>query len=67
MGADPVARPGAAPAAEALRIERHKRTRRDRLERAVTLASPILLLVVWEAATVVQFVDVRFFPRPSLV
>jgi len=67
VGADPVARPGAAPAAEALRIERHKRTRRDRLERAVTLASPILLLVVWEAATVVQFVDVRFFPRPSLV
>ncbi len=67
MGAASVARSAAEPATEALLAERRKRRRRDRLERAVTLASPILLLVLWELVTVLQLVDVRFFPRPSLV
>jgi NitT/TauT family transport system permease protein len=68
MGAGSVAQP-AAPTAptEALQRERRKRLRRERAERVVTLASPILLLVVWEAVTRLQLVDVRFFPRPSLV
>lgn len=52
---------------DALLRERRKRQRRDRLERAVTLSSPVILLAVWEAVTILQLVDVRFFPRPSLV
>lgn len=65
MGAGSVARP--ADPTQALRRERRKRLRRDRAERLVTLASPILLLGVWEAVTLLQLVDTRFFPRPSLV
>jgi NitT/TauT family transport system permease protein len=68
MGAGSIARPAApTAAAEALQRERRDRVRRDRAERLVTLASPILLLLVWEAVAVLQLVDVRFFPRPSLV
>ncbi|MGH2377947.1 MAG: ABC transporter permease [Candidatus Limnocylindria bacterium] len=72
MGAEPVVRPtgaaaGAGAGMDALHRERGKRVRRDRLERLVTLASPLILLAVWEAVTVLQLVDVRFFPRPSLV
>lgn len=68
MGVESVARSVGVPTAtEALLRERRKRQRRDRLERAVTLASPILLLVIWEVVTILQLVDVRFFPRPSLV
>lgn len=68
MGAEHVA-PGARVSAgmEALLRERRRRQRRDRLERAVTLTSPIILLIVWEIVAVLQLVDVRFFPRPSLV
>jgi NitT/TauT family transport system permease protein len=70
MGESDVVRPAAptvAPVAAAVLVERRKRLRRDRVERLVTLASPVLLLVVWEAVTVGQLVDTRFFPRPSLV
>lgn len=68
MGAEHVA-PAARVSAgmEALLRERRRRQRRDRLERAVTLTSPIILLIVWEIVAVLQLVDVRFFPRPSLV
>lgn len=69
MGARDVAAPvagGDGPMEAALR-ERRKRQRRDRIERLVTLTSPIILLLVWEAVARLQLVDVRFFPRPSLV
>jgi NitT/TauT family transport system permease protein len=52
---------------DALVRERRRRQRRDRLERMVTLTSPLILLVVWEIVAVLELVDVRFFPRPSLV
>ena len=58
---------GAAGPLEAAARERRRRQRRDRIELAVTLTSPIILLLVWEAVARLQLVDVRFFPRPSLV
>jgi len=68
MGAEHVAGGARVPAGmEALLRERRRRQRRDRLERVVTLTSPLILLVVWEVVAVLQLVDVRFFPRPSLV
>lgn len=70
MGAGSVAeaRPAEAPAAvEAVRRERRRREKRDRLERVVTIASPVILLVLWEVVARLQLVDVRFFPRPTLV
>lgn len=68
MGAEDVARGVRVSAGmEALLRERRRRQRRDRLERAVTLSSPLILLVIWEVVAVLQLVDVRFFPRPSLV
>jgi len=68
MGAEDVARGVHVSAGmEALLRERGRRQRRDRLERAVTLTSPLILLVIWEVVAVLQLVDVRFFPRPSLV
>lgn len=36
-------------------------------ERILGIASPIALLVVWEAAARLHFIDVRFFPAPSSV
>ena len=67
MGAH-VARPVPALAGmEAVLRERSRRQRRERLERLVMITSPIILLVVWEAVAIVGLVDIRFFPRPSLV
>ena len=67
MGAH-VARPVPALAGmEAVLKERSRRQRRERLERLVMITSPIILLVVWEAVAIVGLVDIRFFPRPSLV
>jgi NitT/TauT family transport system permease protein len=68
MGAERVARPVAALAGmEAVLKERSRRQRRERLERLVTITSPAILLVVWELVAILRLVDVRFFPRPSLV
>jgi ABC-type nitrate/sulfonate/bicarbonate transport system permease component len=36
-------------------------------ERILGIASPIALLVVWEAAARLHFIDTRFFPAPSSV
>ncbi|HEX9267679.1 MAG TPA: ABC transporter permease [Candidatus Limnocylindria bacterium] len=67
MGAH-VARPVPALAGmEAVLKERTRRQRRERLERLVMITSPIILLVLWEAVAIVGLVDIRFFPRPSLV
>ncbi|TME27654.1 MAG: hypothetical protein E6I66_13300, partial [Chloroflexi bacterium] len=52
---------------EAVLRERSRRQRRERLERLVMITSPIILLVVWEVVAIVGLVDIRFFPRPSLV
>lgn len=68
MGAESVAQPVRIPAGlEATLRERRRRHRRDRLERLVSLSSPLILLIVWEVVAVLQLVDVRFFPRPTLV
>jgi NitT/TauT family transport system permease protein len=68
VGAEQVARGDRVPAGlEALLRERRRRQRRERLERVVTVTSPLILLAVWEIVAVLQLVDVRFFPRPSLV
>src|SRR5438093_8917919 len=52
---------------EAVLRERSRRQRRERLERLVMITSPIILLIVWEVVAIVGLVDIRFFPRPSLV
>jgi len=68
VGAEQVARGDRVAAGlEALLRERRRRQRRERLERVVTVTSPLILLAVWEIVAVLQLVDVRFFPRPSLV
>jgi len=69
MGAEHVARPAVAALAgmEAVVRERNRRQRRERIERLVTVTSPIILLVVWEVVAILGLVDIRFFPRPSLV
>ena len=36
-------------------------------ERILGVASPILLLAVWELAARFHFIDTRFFPAPSSV
>ena len=36
-------------------------------ERFIGLATPILLLVVWEVAAQLKLIDVRFFPPPSSI
>lgn len=56
-----------AAATAALLRERQIRRQRDRIERTVTLTSPLVLLLVWETVARLELVDVRFFPRPSLV
>jgi NitT/TauT family transport system permease protein len=40
---------------------------RPPLERAVSIASPILLLVVWEIAARLHWIDVRILPAPTVV
>ena len=68
MGAEHVARPVAALAGmEAVVRERTRRQRRERIERLVTVTSPVILLIVWEVVAILGLVDIRFFPRPSLV
>jgi ABC-type nitrate/sulfonate/bicarbonate transport system permease component len=68
MGAQHVARPVAALAGmEAVVRERNRRKRRERVERLVMVTSPVILLVVWEVVAILGLVDIRFFPRPSLV
>jgi NitT/TauT family transport system permease protein len=36
-------------------------------ERILGIASPILLLAIWEAAARLNFIDTRFFPAPSSI
>jgi NitT/TauT family transport system permease protein len=39
--------------------------RRPRLERVMTVLSPLLILAAWEAASLLGIIDARFFSRPS--
>ena len=41
--------------------------RRRRRERILTLTSPVVLIVVWEALSRAGVIDKRFFPAPSAV
>jgi NitT/TauT family transport system permease protein len=62
QGAKPVKRAGAAvDLDEKLRL---KARRRDRL---MSIASPVGLLLAWEAAARLGLIDVRFFPAPSTI
>lgn len=48
----------------AWRLFRMEARHRDRL---INIASPILLLLVWELAAQFKMIDVRFFPAPSTI
>ena len=41
--------------------------RRTRNERAVAIATPLMLLVLWEFAARLGLIDTRFFSQPSLI
>ncbi|HEX7006961.1 MAG TPA: hypothetical protein VF274_07480, partial [Alphaproteobacteria bacterium] len=41
--------------------------RRRGFERALSVLSPVAILVVWELGAQVGIVDVRFFPAPSRI
>jgi NitT/TauT family transport system permease protein len=41
--------------------------RRETVERLMNIGSPLLLLLIWELAAQLRFIDVRFFPAPSKV
>jgi NitT/TauT family transport system permease protein len=52
---------------EAAAAERRRRRRRDQLERLLFIMSPIVFIALWELAAWMNWVDTRFFPRPSAV
>jgi ABC-type nitrate/sulfonate/bicarbonate transport system permease component len=39
----------------------------DQVERLMSVASPLVLLLIWELAAQFHFIDVRFFPAPSKI
>lgn len=39
----------------------------DSFEKLLSIASPLLLLAIWEMAAVVGWMDIRFFPAPSAI
>lgn len=39
----------------------------DKKEQLVSIASPIVLLLIWEAAARLAWIDTRFFPPPSAI
>jgi ABC-type nitrate/sulfonate/bicarbonate transport system permease component len=47
--------------------KRRMRFGNDRVERLMSIASPLLLLLVWELAAGFRLIDVRFFPAPSTI
>jgi ABC-type nitrate/sulfonate/bicarbonate transport system permease component len=40
---------------------------RESVERLMNIGSPLALLIIWEMAAQMHFIDVRFFPAPSKV
>jgi NitT/TauT family transport system permease protein len=57
----------AVPAADVVDIGEAKRIAAKRRDRIISIASPIGLLVAWEIAARLGFVDVRFFPAPTTI
>jgi len=56
-----------APATELVDIGEQARLSARRRERVMSFASPLGLLLIWEIAGRLGFVDVRFFPAPSSI
>src|SRR5262249_61633472 len=56
-----------APATELVDIGEQARLAPPRRELVMSFASPIGLLVAWEIAGRLRYVDVRFFPVPSTI
>src|ERR1700733_3765645 len=70
-GAEP--RPGNARVEEAMAaitmtdIGERKRVAAKRRDRLISVASPVGLLIAWELAAQLHFIDTRFFPAPSSI
>jgi NitT/TauT family transport system permease protein len=58
---------GARSSADVVDIGEQARLSARRRERIMGIASPIGLLLAWEAAARLGFIDVRFFPAPSTI
>ncbi len=43
------------------------RLSKDTVERLLNFASPMILILIWEACARLGFIDVRFFPAPSKI
>src|SRR5258706_291883 len=54
----------AAPVAD---IGEAKRLRARRRDRIMSIASPVGLMLTWELAAQLHFIDTRFFPAPSAI
>ncbi len=48
-------------------VGERKRVAAKRRDRLISIASPVGLLVAWELAAQLGFIDVRFFPAPSSI
>ena len=48
-------------------VGERKRVAAKRRDRIISIASPVGLLVAWELAAQLGFIDVRFFPAPSSI
>src|SRR5580658_5157184 len=52
---------------EADEIEGRRLFNRTNLERVLSVASPVLLLLLWQFGAAVGWIDTRFFPAPSAI
>lgn len=57
----------AMPVADVVDVGEAKRLAAKRRDRIISVASPIGLLLAWEVAARLGFIDVRFFPAPSTI
>src|SRR5258706_14396501 len=56
-----------APDASDVDVDERARTRAKRRDRLISVASPLGLVLAWEAAARLGFIDTRFFPAPSSI
>lgn len=54
-------------AGKSARDGRRRGMSQDQIERLMSVASPLFLLLLWEMAADFRFIDVRFFPAPSKI
>lgn len=54
-------------AVEVEQQEWKKRRLKERMKQMLTIASPIILLLVWECLSRTNLIDVRFFPPPTKI